>query len=117
VVFLVIASLSILWVYLLVLKWRAAWQEALLAAMLSRLLVGSRLSYSMDCDRRDLMQFGALTLLCTIVAYLNPDGTRWLYLAAAAAGLGMGTKYPGACYWYLSWSRDFYDTKIWHVIA
>lgn len=42
-----------------------------------------------------LMQFGALTLLCTMVAYLNPDGARWLYLAAGAAGLGMGTKYPG----------------------
>jgi hypothetical protein len=30
-----------------------------------------------------------------MVAYLNTDGTRWLYLAAAVAGLGMGTKYPG----------------------
>jgi hypothetical protein len=94
-VFLVIASLSILWVYLLVLKWWASLQEALLAACF--LAFSWEVAYHIRWIATDgiLMQFGALTLLCTMVAYLNTDGTRWLYLAAAVAGLGMGTKYPG----------------------
>lgn len=94
-VFLVIAAMSILWVYLLVLKWRASWQEALLAACF--FAFSWEVAYHIRWIATDgiLMQFGALTLLCTMVAYLNPDGARWLYLAAGTAGLGMGTKYPG----------------------
>ena len=94
-VFLVIAALSILWVYLLVLKWRAAWQEALLAACF--FAFSWEVAYHIRWIATDgiLMQFGALTLLCTMVSYLNPDGTRWLYLAAGAAGLGMGTNILG----------------------
>lgn len=94
-VFLILAAMSIFWVYLLVLRWRASWQEALLAACF--LAFSWEVAYHIRWIATDgiLMQFGALTLLCTIVAYRNSDGIRWFYLAAGAAGLGMGTKYPG----------------------
>jgi len=94
-VFLIFASMSIFWVYVLVLRWRASWPEALLAACF--LAFSWEVAYHSRWIATDgiLMQFGALTLLCTIVAYRTTDGIRWFYLAAGAAGLGMGTKYPG----------------------
>ena len=41
------------------------------------------------------MQFGALTLLFALQAVRQPQRRGWLALAAVAAGLGCGAKYPG----------------------
>jgi 4-amino-4-deoxy-L-arabinose transferase-like glycosyltransferase len=41
-----------------------------------------------------MMQFGALTLLLTVAAARRPEQARWRHLAALAAALATGTKYP-----------------------
>lgn len=94
-VFLIITALSVLWVYLLVLLWGRPWEEALLSACF--LAFSWEVAYHLRWIATDgtLMQFGGLTLLLAMLSYLRPEGARWLYLAAVAAGLGMGTKYPG----------------------
>ena len=111
-IFLVITSLSVLWVYILVLKWRQSWIEALLAG--SFLALSWEVAYHLRWIATDgmLMQFGALTLLFTVFSRIQPDGHTWLRFAAIAAGLGFGTKYPGALLLvpvlvagYLTWDK------------
>jgi 4-amino-4-deoxy-L-arabinose transferase-like glycosyltransferase len=94
-IYLVITSLSVLWVYLLVLTWRQSWIEALLAALF--LGMSWEVAYHIRWVATDgmLMQFGALTILLTMVAQMKTETRWWHYLAAAAAALGFGTKYPG----------------------
>jgi 4-amino-4-deoxy-L-arabinose transferase-like glycosyltransferase len=94
-IFLMGSALSVLWVYLLVLRWRDSVGEALLAA--SFLGLSWEVAYHARWIATDtmLMQFAALTLLLIMLSRLEPDKTRWLYLAAVTAGLGFGTKYPG----------------------
>ena len=95
-IYITISSLSVLWVYLLVLAWRRSWVEALLAA--SFLGLSWEVGYQIRWVAPDavMMQFGALTILCAMLSRLRPErGRLWLGLAAAAAGLGCGTKYPG----------------------
>jgi len=94
-IFLMGSALSVLWVYLLVLRWRDSVVEALLAA--SFLGLSWEVAYHARWIATDtmLMQFAALTLFLIMLSRLEPDKTRWLYLAAVTAGLGFGTKYPG----------------------
>lgn len=94
-VFLVVTSLSILWIYLLVLRWRGNWTEALLACSL---LAGSwEVAYHARWIAPDgvLMQFASLTLLLAMTAWLSPSRGRWSLAAAVVAGIGTGTKYTG----------------------
>jgi len=94
-IFAVLTALSVLWIYLLVLIWRRSSVEALAAA--SFLALSWEVAYHSRWIATDgiLMQFGALTILFTIVSRIRPGGRRWVRLAAVAAGLGCGTKYPG----------------------
>ena len=95
-VFAIVSSLAILWTYLLVLKIRGTWLEALFAASL---LAGSwEISYQSRWVATDtiVMQFGALCLLFCICGLDWPRWKTWARLAAIAAGFAAGTKYPGA---------------------
>lgn len=95
-VFVALGSLVVLWVYLLVLRWRG-WLPALVAASL---VAGSwELGYHLRWIAPDavLAQFAALALLGTTATLRAERGRAgpWLVLAAAAAGAAASTKYPG----------------------
>ncbi|MEO2237101.1 MAG: glycosyltransferase family 39 protein, partial [Candidatus Poseidoniia archaeon] len=94
-VFMLVSSLALVWLYRLVLRWRRSGFEALLAAC----FLGSsfEVAYHSRWIAPDalLMQFGALTLMAVFAAVQAQDGRRWLIVAAIAAGLGCGSKYPG----------------------
>ena len=95
-IFIVISALAILWVYLLIYVWRNRnWSEALLGALI--LGTSWEVSYHTRWIAPDgiLMQFGALTIFCVVIAVRKDRSRFWLLGAALAAGLGMGTKYPG----------------------
>jgi hypothetical protein len=93
-VYLLITSLSLVWVYLLVLQLRGSWLEALFAASL--VACSWEVGYHLRWVATDgmLMQFAALTVLLAVHA-LKSRRDSWLMAAAAVAGLGCGTKYPG----------------------
>jgi 4-amino-4-deoxy-L-arabinose transferase-like glycosyltransferase len=93
-VYLLITSLSLVWVYLLVLQRRDSWLEALFAASL--VACSWEVAYHLRWVATDgiLMQFAALTVLLAVHA-LKSRRDSWLMAAAAVAGLGCGTKYPG----------------------
>ena len=89
-----VSALAIVWVYGAGLALRRPWWEALIAAC------GLGLSWeyayharfvATDCI---LVQFSALTLMM-LALFFRGGKSGWLYAAAAAAGLGTGTKYPG----------------------
>ncbi|MEK7269657.1 MAG: phospholipid carrier-dependent glycosyltransferase [Planctomycetota bacterium] len=90
-----LALLAIPWTYAFALQRGASRAEALLAAAL--LGFSFELGYHIRWIASDplLMQFGILSALCLARARgsSSPDG--WLGLAAAAAGFGCGSKYPG----------------------
>jgi 4-amino-4-deoxy-L-arabinose transferase-like glycosyltransferase len=91
--FLVLTSLSILWVYLLVLRWQGNWTGALLACTL---VAGSwEIAYHARWIAPDdiLMQFASLTALLFMTAWGSPSRGRWSLAAAVAAGVSTGTKY------------------------
>jgi 4-amino-4-deoxy-L-arabinose transferase-like glycosyltransferase len=94
-IFLLVSSLAVLWVYLLVAAWRRSWLEATLAA--SFVALSWEMAYHFRYTAPDgvLAQFGALTLLGAFLGRSRPRGRGWLRLAAVAAGLGCGSKYPG----------------------
>lgn len=89
----VITSLTIVWLFLLVLVWRESPREALLAAAIG---AGSwEVQYHARWVTVDplVVQFGALTLLCAVAGYRR--ASPWLLRASAvAAGLACGAKYP-----------------------
>lgn len=92
----VISSLTILWVYLAVLRGGFSRGEAFLAASI---LAGSwEISYHSRWIATDtiVMQFGSLALLLAICALTSSAWKTWLRCAAIAAGAAAGTKYPGA---------------------
>jgi 4-amino-4-deoxy-L-arabinose transferase-like glycosyltransferase len=93
-VYLLVTSLSLVWVYLLVLQLRGAWFEALLAASL--VACSWEVAYHLRWVATDgmLMQFATLTVLLAAHGLRNRRNS-WLIAAAAVAGLGCGTKYPG----------------------
>lgn len=98
--FLCIASLSLLWTYLLVFIWTKQWPQALLS---SAVLASSwEFAYHTRWIAPDaiLMQFGVLVLLFVFLA-LGASGRRkvmWLVASAAAAGLACSTKYFGGIF-------------------
>jgi hypothetical protein len=97
IVFLIVSSLAVVWIYLLVLAWRKNWKEALLSASL--LGLSWEFSYHIRWVTPDglMTMFAALTVLCLVVAIQRPDDCIiWLKLAAIAAGLTTGSKYTAA---------------------
>ena len=94
-IFLAVSSLAILWVYLTLLCWRGDWRQALLGAFL---LAGSwEFAYHARWVATDalVLQFSALCLLMCVLALTDPaHRILFLRLGAAAAGLGVGAKYP-----------------------
>jgi len=99
--YLLITSLTLVWVYLLVLQRCGLWVQALFAASL--LGCSWEVAYHLRWVATDgmLMQFAALTVL--LASYAVKTGREsWLIAAAAVAGLACGTKYPGGyscCLW------------------
>jgi hypothetical protein len=89
-----LVSLAPLWVYLAVWLWRRSRLEALVAA--GCLGLSWEIAYHARWGAPDavMMQFAALTLLLTVAAVRRPEQARWRQLAAVAAGLATGTKYP-----------------------
>ncbi len=89
-----LTTLAPLWVYLSVWLWRRSRLEALLAAGI--LGLSWEIAYHARWGAPDavMMQFGALTLLLTVTAARRPEQARWRHLAAVAAALATGTKYP-----------------------
>lgn len=92
-IFLLLSSLGILWVYLLVWTWRKSRLEALAAAAF--LAFSWEAAYHSRWIAPDalMMQFGALTMFCSVTALIRSQGRSWLIAAAIAAGLATGTKY------------------------
>jgi 4-amino-4-deoxy-L-arabinose transferase-like glycosyltransferase len=97
-VFLFITCLSTFWVYLTVWVWRKSKLQAWIAS--AWFSFSWEIAYHARWVATDglLMQFGALTLLfCTLALKSKKSQTaRWRWGAAVSAGLGFGTKYPGA---------------------
>ena len=93
-VYVLITSLSVVWVYLLYLKRGGTWPAALFAASL--LACSWEVAYHLRWVATDgmLMQFAVLTVLLATCA-LNDGRDLWLFSAATVAGLGFATKYPG----------------------
>lgn len=93
--FLCVSAAAVLWVFLLVWRWRRRPWEALLAAAF--LGTSWEVAYHLRWIAPDgiLMQLVALTALLCIAAGGGERPGRWLALAALAAGLACGTKYPG----------------------
>lgn len=92
-VFLIVSSLTALWVYLLVLTWRRHVGEAFLAASL--LALSWEFAYHARWLAPDavMTSFAALAVLLMSLAAHRPDGRGWLRAAAVAVGLATGTKY------------------------
>lgn len=96
--FLLVSSLSILWIFAASLAWRNKPWEALLAACF---VAGSfEVGYHSRWVAPDavLMQFGALSLLACVCALRDKQGRGWLTLAVIAAGMAAGTKYTGGIF-------------------
>jgi 4-amino-4-deoxy-L-arabinose transferase-like glycosyltransferase len=93
--FLLVSAAALVWTFLAALARGRHWIEALLAA--SILGCSWEVAYHLRWVAPDgvLMQFGALTLLCVIAALRHERPRAWIALAAVAAGLATGTKYPG----------------------
>ncbi len=89
-----IASLTPLWVYLMIFIWRHSWPAALFGSLLVAL--SWEVVYQSKWIAPDpiVMQFGALT---QFLVFLSWTGRKkgLLYAAAVAAALACGTKYPG----------------------
>jgi hypothetical protein len=97
--FLLVSSLSVIWVYIMQLIWRQNRVEALLAALIMAL--SWEVAYHIRWIAPDglLMSFGALTLLLVMLSQLRPkNGRTWLKLAAVAAGVTCGSKYQGGLF-------------------
>lgn len=99
-IFLVLVSLSIVWVYLLLVNRTGQWTFSLLGAAI--LGASWEVAYHARWLAPDglLMQFGILSLLLVFLA-LGSSGKQkliWLALAAVAAGLACGTKYYGGVF-------------------
>jgi hypothetical protein len=92
--FIVISSLTLVWVYGAALAVRHRWWEALLAATsfgLSWEYCYHSRWVATDCI---LVQFAALTVFM-LALFRRTNQPLWLYCAALAAGLGTGSKYTG----------------------
>jgi hypothetical protein len=93
--FLFVTSLSVLWVYGAALALRFPWWAALSAAS------GVGLSWEFAYHARFVATDGVLAQMAALVLFflalfVRSGRAGWLRLAAVAAGLATGTKYPGA---------------------
>jgi Dolichyl-phosphate-mannose-protein mannosyltransferase len=108
-IFLLVVSFTLIWMYLGArARGRGPW-EALVAACC--LGLSWEVAYHARFIAPDavLMQFAALTLACVSAARRSAYPMPWLQGAAIAAGLGCGTKYPGALLMapvVLTWCRS-----------
>jgi hypothetical protein len=121
---LAVSSLGIVWMYLLLLRWRGSVWLALLG---SCVLAGSwELAYHARWIATDAMvtQFAALVILCLVMADRSDKKDFWLRAAACAAGLATGTKYtqglqliPVVLAWALWWdgSKTFWR-NVWLLV-
>ena len=93
-----ISAFSIVWAYVTVLLWKKNWLQAVLAA--SILGFSFEIAYHSRWVATDviMMQFGALTVFGIVLAIHQPEKRVWIKLAAVAAGLACGTKYPGGIF-------------------
>jgi len=94
-VFLLVSSLTAVWVYIQGAVRRRGWGEALLAAGLVALSWEAAYHSRWIAPDALMMQFGALTLLLVTLALEKPEQRGWLAAAALSAGLACSTKYPG----------------------
>jgi hypothetical protein len=93
-IYVILSSLSIVWIFCLCVSLGRTRGEAFLAAAM---LAGSwEIGYHSRFVAPDvvMMQFGLLAFLCLTRAF-NSQGRLWLYLGAATIGLAAGTKYTG----------------------
>lgn len=90
---LVVSSLSIVWVYLLVLGWRRRIGEAFTAAAF--LGLSWELAYHSRWIAPDaiMTSFAAMTVMFAVLSRTRSNGRPFLHGAAIAAGLATGTKY------------------------
>jgi 4-amino-4-deoxy-L-arabinose transferase-like glycosyltransferase len=93
-IYIVLASLSILWLYLLCLELGRSRTEAWLAAAI--LSLSWEVGYHSRWIAPDalVMQFAVLSFLCLVIGQ-NRSSMSWFYASAVAVGLTAGTKYPG----------------------
>jgi 4-amino-4-deoxy-L-arabinose transferase-like glycosyltransferase len=93
-IYLVLCALSIVWLYALALVLGRSRLEAFLAAAI--LACSWEFAYHSRWIAPDgvMMQFGLLCFLCLAIG-LARQSNRWFNVAAVAAGVAAGTKYPG----------------------
>jgi hypothetical protein len=91
-VFLLLALLAPLWMFLALWSWRGPFEALYSAALLA---TSFELSYHSRWIAPDalVMQFTGLFLCLALRAWHSPRPARWLFAAAVAAGLATGTKY------------------------
>lgn len=106
--FLTITSLTIVWVYGLMVSWRGSVWLALLSSCIVAFSWEAAYHARWIAPDSILMQFGALWLLGVVQAYRQPERRQWLWSSVIVAGLATGTKYPAGllllptlvlCYW------------------
>lgn len=114
--FLTITSLTIVWVYLLMLTWRESIWLALLASCV--VAFSWEVAYHARWIAPDaiLMQFGALWLLCVVNAYQQPEKRYWLWGGVIVAGLATGTKYPAGLLLLPVLWLVYTQTKSWQLV-
>jgi 4-amino-4-deoxy-L-arabinose transferase-like glycosyltransferase len=94
-IYVVVASLAILWLFCLNIVLGRSRLEAFLAAAI--LACSWELAYHSRWIAPDavMMQFALLSFLCLALG-MTRSKLHWLYAGAVALGLTIGTKYPGA---------------------
>lgn len=92
-IFLVVSSLTVLWVYLLSLVWGRGWQEALIAA--SILAFSWEVAYHLRWIAPDaiMMQFAAFAMLFIVWGAMQHEQHWQLIVAAVGVGLAIASKY------------------------
>ena len=115
-VFLTVTSLTIIWVYGLMLLWRRSIWLALLSS--SIVALSWEVAYHARWIAPDtiLMQFGALFLLCVIQAYRHPQHRGWLWASVIVAGLATGTKYPAGLLLLPALGLIYQQTRSWMTV-
>lgn len=93
-IFLTLTSLTIIWIYGLMLGWHGSVWLALFSS--SFVAFSWEVAYHARWIAPDaiLMQFGGLWLWCVVQAYHQPEQSRWSWGSVMVAGLATGTKYP-----------------------
>jgi hypothetical protein len=95
-IYVVLTSLTILWLFCLNLMLGRSRLEAFIAAAI--LTFSWEIAYHSRYVAPDaiMMQFAWLSIACMAVSQFKKNRLVWLYLGSVAIGLSTGTKYPGA---------------------